>query len=449
MGKLFGTDGIRGVVNVNLDGKLAFRVGQAAAISLAQDQGKQPTVVIGMDTRISSDMLECALAAGLCTCGANVVRLGVIPTPAVAYLTVKLGADAGIVISASHNPFEHNGIKFFSGQGYKLSDELEKKIEDLILQEGELPLATCGDLGRMQDGRETMGLYLDHLASTVQNLSGLKIAVDCANGASSATAKKLFSRFDLDVTYLCDAPDGVNINNGCGSTHLELLSETVKNGGYDLGIAFDGDADRCLAVDENGEMIDGDQIMSICAMELRKAGKLKNNGFVATVMSNLGLHKFARENDLTLLCAAVGDRNVLEMMQEKNMALGGEQSGHIIFLDHMTTGDGQLAALQFLQILCRSGKKASKLAGLVTHYPQTLLNVKGPHDNAQKKALCEDPRLEPVMLEAEKLLAGEGRILLRPSGTEALIRVMVEAGTQELAETVAKKIADAVENLQK
>lgn len=449
MGKLFGTDGIRGVVNKNLDGKLAFRVGQAAAISLAQDKGRKPTVVIGMDTRISSDMLENALTAGLCTCGADVVKLGVIPTPAVAYLTVQLGADAGVVISASHNPFEHNGIKIFSSEGFKLSDALEEKIEELILQEEELPLTTHGDMGRARDGREYLDMYVRHLASTVDGLSGLKIAIDCANGASSATARKLFSCFDLDVTYLCDAPDGININNGCGSTHLELLGQTVKNGGYDLGIAFDGDADRCLAVDENGCEIDGDQIMSICAMELRKAGKLKNDGFVATVMSNLGLHKFARENDLNLLCAAVGDRNVLELMQKEDMRLGGEQSGHIIFLDHMTTGDGQLAALQFLSILCKSGKKASELAALVTKYPQTLINVKGPHDNAEKKALCKDSRLQPVMDEAEKMLQGEGRILLRPSGTEALIRVMVEAGTQELAEAVARKIADAVENLQK
>ena len=449
MGKLFGTDGIRGVVNETLDGALAFRTGQATAVSLKKEKNEQPTVLIGMDTRISSDMLEHALTAGLCTCGANVIKLGVIPTPAVAYLTVKLGADAGIVISASHNPFEYNGIKIFSGEGFKLNDALEEEIEELILEDGQLPLATHGDIGRVQDGRKYMDLYIDHLASTVGSLSGLKIAVDCANGASSMTAEKLFSKFDLDVTFLSNCPNGVNINDGCGSTNLRQLSEVVKTGGFDLGLAFDGDADRCLAVDENGREIDGDQIMSLCAVSLREKGKLKNDGFVATVMSNLGLHKFAREHELNLLCAPVGDRFVLEMMQKEGMQLGGEQSGHIIFLDHMTTGDGQLAALQFLSIVCASGKKVSELANLVTRYPQVLINVKGPHSNQEKAALLENPQLKQTIAAAEEKLAGEGRILVRPSGTEALIRVMVEAGTQELADEIAKKVAITVENLQK
>ena len=449
MGKLFGTDGIRGVVNENLDGRLAYRVGQAAAICLSKATGKKPTVVIGMDTRISSQMLENALTAGLCTCGADVVKLGVIPTPAVAYLTVLLQAAAGIVISASHNPFEHNGIKIFSAEGFKLSDALEEEIEELILQEGELPLKTHGELGRVTDGAAYKTRYIDHLASTVGELSGLKVAVDCANGASSATAEELFSRFGLDVTVYNKEPDGVNINNGCGSTHLKMLSEIVKTGGYDLGIAFDGDADRCLAVDEKGNEVDGDQIMSICAMELLKEGKLKNGGFVATVMSNLGLHKFAAEQELKLLCASVGDRNVLELMQKEDMRLGGEQSGHIIFLDHMTTGDGQLAALQFLSILCRKKRPVSEIAALVTKYPQVLINVKGPHENAAKKALLENAELKTVLREAEQTLEGEGRILLRPSGTEALIRVMVEAGTEQTALSVARNVADAVENLQK
>ena len=331
MGKLFGTDGIRGVANETLTCHLAYRVGQAAAISLGSFDGKRPKVVIGKDTRISSDMLEAALLAGLTASGCDAVKLGVIPTPAVAYLTVREHADAGIVISASHNPFEHNGIKMFSSRGFKLSDELEANIESLILQEGELPTKTHGEIGRISDGAGLMDAYLDHLASTVDGLKPIKVVFDCANGAASATARKLFSRFPLEATYLSADPDGVNINNGCGSTHLGKLAKAVVDGGYDLGLAFDGDADRCLAVDEKGKEIDGDQIMAVCAEYLTAQGKLRSEGFVATVMSNLGLHKFCEENHLKLLCAAVGDRNVLELMQKESMVLGGEQSGHIIF----------------------------------------------------------------------------------------------------------------------
>ena len=448
MPKLFGTDGIRGIVNINLDGTLAYRVGQATAITLARDSGRKPRVAIGMDTRISSVMLENALTAGLCACGADVVKLGVIPTPAVAFLTVELGLDAGIVISASHNPFEHNGIKIFSAQGFKLSDALEEEIEALILQEEGLPLKTHGALGRVEDGTACKELYLRHLCSTVGDLNGLRIAVDCANGAASATARQIFDAFRLEVTYFNDSPNGVNINDGCGSTHLDCLSAFVKQGGYDLGIAFDGDADRCLAVDEKGQPIDGDRIMAICAMDLLRRGKLKNSGFVATVMSNLGLHKFAKENDLRLLCANVGDRNVLEMMQKENMCLGGEQSGHIIFLDHLTTGDGQLAALQFLQILCNAGRPVSEIVSLVTGYPQVLLNVTSPHDNGEKQKILSSQMLQDTISAAEKELAGDGRILVRASGTEALIRVMVEARTEEIAQNVAQRIAQIVEILQ-
>ena len=292
MGKLFGTDGIRGVANETLDCRLAYRVGQAAAISLTKKPGVKPSVVIGKDTRISSDMLEGALIAGLTASGCNVVRLGVIPTPGVAYLTVKLHADAGVVISASHNPFEHNGIKMFSGEGFKLSDALEEEIESLILREGELPVKTGAALGQVMDGAFTAEQYLDHLASTVGQLPRMRVLIDCANGAASATARKLFSRFALNVDYINDTPNGVNINNHCGSTHIEMLAEKVREGGYALGLAFDGDADRCLAVDENGGLIDGDQIMAICADTLTKQGKLTGSGFVATVMSNIGLHKY-------------------------------------------------------------------------------------------------------------------------------------------------------------
>ena len=448
MGKLFGTDGIRGVANQTLTCQLAYRVGQAAAISLGSMDGKRPKVVIGKDTRISSDMLEAALVAGLTASGCDAVKLGVIPTPAVAYLTVRGQADAGVVISASHNPFEHNGIKMFSSQGFKLSDELEANIEALILQEGVLPVKTHGEIGRVYDGAQLMDAYLDHLASTVGALKPLKVVFDCANGAASATAKKLFSKFPLQAEYLSVSPDGVNINNGCGSTHLGQLSKAVVEGGFDLGLAFDGDADRCLAVDEKGQEIDGDQIMAVCAEYLTAQGKLQSQGFVATVMSNLGLHKFCEQQHLKLLCAAVGDRNVLELMQKEHMVLGGEQSGHIIFLEHMTTGDGQLAALQFLSILGQSGKKASELAGQITHYPQILQNVK-VGSNEEKTAILESKELSAVVSREEEKLSGHGRILLRASGTEPLIRVMAEADTQDLAEAVVKTLVQAVENVQK
>ncbi len=450
MGKLFGTDGIRGVANETLDGALAYRIGQAAALALQREDGGRPLFLIGRDTRISGDMLECALAAGLCACGADVMRLGVIPTPAVAYLTVANQAAAGAVISASHNPYEHNGIKIFSGSGFKLSDELEARIESLILSGEPLPMKTHGEIGRILDGSGQADRYLDHLASTLDgDLSGLRVLVDCANGAASATVRDLFARVGLDADFLSDRPDGVNINSGCGSTHLDALSAAVKAGGYDLGVAFDGDADRCLAVDERGETVDGDQMMAICAAAMIEAGTLRGDGFVATVMSNLGLHKYCARQGIRLLCAAVGDRNVLEMMQETGMALGGEQSGHIIFLDHMTTGDGELSALQLMQIVKKSGKKLSELAGAVTHYPQILINVPGPVQNAEKDALIRSPEVQAAIRDGEQALAGDGRILVRPSGTEALIRVMVEAGTQEKAENVAQQVAKIVETTKK
>ena len=449
MGKLFGTDGIRGVANQTLDCELAYRVGQAAAICLSKEKHGIPTVVIGMDTRISSDMLENALLAGLCACGCNAVRLGVIPTPAVAYLTLFYHADAGIVISASHNPYEYNGIKMFSSEGFKLNDALEEEIEGLILTGEKLPTKTHDALGRVIDGRHGSEYYIRHLASTVTGISDLRVVIDCANGAASATAQRLFNRFNIEALVINDNPDGVNINDNCGSTHLEMLSKRVVNGYYDLGIAFDGDADRCLIVDENGNEVDGDKIMAICAKYLRQKGKLKNDGFVATVMSNLGLHKYCAQNDLKLLCAAVGDRNVLELMQKEGMILGGEQSGHIIFLEHMTTGDGQLAALQFLQILCESGTTVSKLAGDIGRYPQVLINIAGPHNNTDKNALMSSEPVQAAVRQGEQMLAGDGRILVRASGTEALIRVMVEASTEEIARNVAEMVAKTVENAQK
>ena len=448
MGKLFGPDGIRGVANETLDARLAYRVGQAAAISLCDDSGTKPTVVIGKDTRISSDMLEGALIAGLTACGCNAIVLGVIPTPAVAYLTVYLHADAGIMISASHNPYEHNGIKMFSSEGFKLNDALEEKIESLILQEGELPVKTHGGLGQTMSGSFAAEYYLDHLASTVDGLEPLRVVIDCANGAASTTARYLFGRFPLEVEYLNDKPNGVNINDHCGSTHLEQLQQTVREGGYDLGLAFDGDADRCLAVDETGTPIDGDRMMAICADAMREKGRLAGDGFVATVMSNIGLHQYCRTHGLRLLCASVGDRNVLELMQKEGMRLGGEQSGHIIFLDYMPTGDGQLAALQFLNILSHSGKKASELAGMIRQYPQLLKNVRVT-SNEQKTAIMHAESLQQAIEAAERELGADGRVLIRPSGTEPLIRVMVEAGSEQQAEQITDSLVQHVEILQK
>lgn len=451
MGLLFGTDGVRGVANETLDNNRAYRVGLATAWQLAEQKGSQPVVVIGKDTRISSDMLEAALSAGLCAGGANVVQLGVVPTPATAYLTVANHADAGIVISASHNPYQYNGIKIFSSQGYKISDELEAAIERMVLSQGMMPLKTGGGLGQIYNGHHALDGYTHYLITTVDRpaITDLRVLIDCANGAASKTARRIFSRLGIEVSYINDQPNGVNINDHCGSTHLDLLAERVVAGCYDLGLAFDGDADRCLAVDEKGGVVDGDQMLAICAADLKKQGKLKNNGFVATVMSNLGLHKYAGEHGMKLFCSGVGDRYVLELMRDKGMVLGGEQSGHIIFLDHMTTGDGQLSGLQFLQIVAKNMIPVSQLVSAVKQYPQVLLNVAGPHDNAAKDALTNCAPVQAAVAEGEKRLNGEGRILLRPSGTEALIRVMVEAGTEAEAKQVAQLVAAAVENAKK
>ena len=450
MGKLFGTDGIRGVVGQTLTAPLAYRIGQAAAIAFGETGEDKPLFVMGQDTRISSDLLAGALTAGLCSCGANVMDLGVIPTPAVAYLTVANRASAGVVISASHNPFEHNGIKLFSGAGFKLSDELESRMEELILSEGDLPVKTHGAVGRRLSGEGQKARYLDHLAGTApEGLRGLRVLFDCANGAASVTARELFTRFDLGCGFIHDTPNGVNINDGCGSTHLESLASAVVDGGYDLGLAFDGDADRCLAVDERGQEVDGDRIMAICAAAMHEAGDLAGGGFVATVMSNLGLHKFAAAHGMKVLCAQVGDRNVLEMMQREGMRLGGEQSGHIIFLDHMTTGDGQLAALQLLRILCWRGKPLSTLAGEVERFPQELVNVVWTGSPEGKKTATAIPSVAAAIEKAEAELGETGRVLVRPSGTEPLIRVMVESNDAALAGKLAREIAKAIENAQK
>lgn len=446
MGKLFGTDGIRGVVNDGLDAMLAFRVGMAAAQVMTREKGGgQPRFTIGKDTRISSDLLEGALIAGLCSAGADVLHLGVIPTPAVAWITVDTKADAGIVISASHNPFEHNGIKIFNGQGFKLSDELEGKIEEILLNDIAVPLKTGGEIGRViyADEKESQD-YIDHLVSTIgSELAGLHILVDCANGAASATAARLFDRFpDLHTDVIHADPDGVNINNGCGSTHLDQLKAMVKAGGYDLGIAFDGDADRCLMVDEQGNFVDGDFIMAICAMDMKSRGKLAGNTVVGTIMTNLGFQRFCEENGMEFEATKVGDRYVLEEMLLDGYNFGGEQSGHVIFRDFATTGDGQLTACQLLSLMRRREAKLSSLATLMQRFPQTMLNIQVSPEG--KLAFYTDHKVKAAIDKASETLGKDGRVIVRPSGTEPLLRVMVEGKDEELIQKLAEDVAQVI-----
>ena len=449
MGKLFGTDGIRGVVGETLTAELAYRVGQAITIVLTEQKGSAPTITIGKDTRISSDMLESSLMAGICAMGGSVMPFGTIPTPAVAFLTVQEEADAGIVISASHNPYEHNGIKIFGAQGYKLSDEMEEKVEDIVLSKESLPVKTRDQIGmRLHGMRQMKSDYIDHLLSTVDcDMRGLRGLVDCANGAASATAPGLFGKLPLHADFIFDKPDGININNGCGSTHMETLCRGVVAGKYDLGIAFDGDADRCLLVDEKGHIIDGDKVLAVCGKAMRRKGSLNGNAIVATVMSNLGLHEFCRKGDFLLVCTDVGDRHVLEKMIECGYMIGGEQSGHTIFREYATTGDGELTALQFIQAYCEAGVPASELVSCCAQYPQELINVPVSAVGGAKERIMADDRLWEQVRIQEEALNGEGRILVRPSGTEALIRVMVEAKTVEIAHNVAKTLAEFIKTL--
>ncbi len=449
MGKLFGTDGIRGIAGKNLTAELAFHVGQAVAVVLQEELGRKPVITIGKDTRISSDMLEAALSAGICSVGGDVLLLGTIPTPAVAFLTIREKADAGVVISASHNPYEHNGIKVFNAQGYKLPDAMENRVEELILSHAEMPVKTGGAIGCCRNASEEMHEdYIDYLLGTVGcDLSGLRVLVDCANGAAAATAPDLFQRLPVMADFINIDPDGVNINRDCGSTHLEQLATMTVAGKYHLGIAFDGDADRCLLVDEKGHTIDGDKIMAVCGLALRRAGKLTNNAVVATVMSNLGLHEFCRKEQIDLVCTAVGDRHVLEKMLACDYTIGGEQSGHMIFREYATTGDGELTALQFLKALKAADKSASQLAACCAQYPQELINVALDAAPGEKERIMASPELAQAVAEKEALLGSEGRILIRPSGTEALIRVMVEAKTDEIACKVAEDLAKLVKNI--
>ncbi len=445
MGRIFGTDGVRGIANSELTAQLAFKLGQAGAKVLTKNCSGAPKILVGKDTRASGDMLEASLNAGFCTMGAQVYCVGVLPTPAVAYLIRKYNMDAGVVISASHNPMEYNGIKFFSSEGYKLSDELEAEIEEYVLDGkdlGELPVGK--DVGRVHTKRSGMQDYVDYIRSTVDgDFSGLKIALDCANGASFECAKLLFDSLGAKSEYICNTPDGCNINDGCGSTHTQKLSEYVKNGGFDLGLAFDGDADRLLAVDENGTLVDGDKIMAICALELRKQGKLKKDTVVATVMSNLGFFNALKANGIKYEQTTVGDRYVLENMLANGYCIGGEQSGHIIFLDYNTTGDGLMTAVRLTSALRDSGKKMSDLASVVEILPQVLVNARIKNEN--KNTYMENKEIADAIRNIEEKFAGNGRVLIRPSGTEPLVRVMLEGKDKSEIKEEATALAKMIE----
>lgn len=447
MGRLFGTDGIRGIANKDLTCELATQLGRAAAQVLTNKSNRHPRVLIGKDTRLSSDMLESAMAGGLCSIGASVLTLGVVPTPAVAYLVEKYKADAGIMISASHNSFEYNGIKIFSGDGFKLPDDLEERIEDIILGKtdisGELP--QDDGIGTVTRAETAVRDYIEHVKSTVHfALDGMRIAIDCANGSASATAEALFTELGAEVSMLNDKPDGVNVNENCGSTHMEGLIEYVKNHDLDAGVAFDGDADRCLMVDETGNFVDGDFIMAICALDMKSRGKLNRNTVVGTIMTNLGFQKFCEENGMRFEATKVGDRYVLEQMRLEGYSFGGEQSGHVIFRDFATTGDGQLTACQLLSLLRRREAKLSSLATAMQRYPQTMVNIQVSPEG--KLAFYTDQRVRGEIERVSGILGGDGRVIVRPSGTEPLLRVMVEgrdeAQIEELAQSVAKVIRE-------
>lgn len=445
MGRLFGTDGVRGVANTELTGELAFALGKAGAYVLASEARHTPRILVGKDTRRSGEMLENALVAGICASGAEAFLAGVIPTPAVAHLVRKYGFDAGVVISASHNPAEFNGIKFFNAEGYKLSDAIEEHIERIILDKSEvIPAPTGSGLGIVHPMKTAVDDYVDFAVSTIGgDLKGLRIAIDCANGASYETSVKALRRLGVDLLVINDSPDGMNINKGCGSTHLEMLKNFTIDNQCHIGLAFDGDADRVLAVDENGELVDGDRIMAIIGLSLKNKGLLKQNTIVATVMSNLGFDVMARDNGLVVLKAAVGDRYVLEKMIEGDFCLGGEQSGHIIIKTHNTTGDGLVTALMLLSVLKESGKSLSQLASVMTVFPQVLKNAKV--SNARKNAYREDPVIACKCQELEAHFMGEGRVLIRPSGTEPLVRVMIEGRDQEYITAKAVELVGIIE----
>lgn len=447
MGRLFGTDGVRGVANEELTPMLAMELGQAGAYVLTRENAHKPTIMVGCDTRISGDMLANALMAGACSVGANVVYVGVVPTPAVAYLTKKYKVDAGVVISASHNPVEFNGIKFFDGNGYKLPDALEDEIEELIRSGMEgVKFPTGSSVGKIKYRTDAREEYINHAMKAIPvSLEGLKIVVDCAEGASFYTSVETLKELGATVVAIHNNPDGTNINANCGSTHMEELMARVVYEKADIGLAFDGDADRLLAVDEKGKKVDGDQIMAIVGNHMKNKGVLKDNTIVATVMSNLGFFLMGKAHGIAMEQTKVGDRYVLERMKEIGANLGGEQSGHIIFLDENTTGDGLLSALHLLQVLVETGKPLSELASIMEVLPQALVNARVP--NHKKESYMEYPEIAEAIGQLSEKFAGEGRVLIRPSGTEPLVRVMIEGKDQEQIEVEARKLADLIQNV--
>ena len=444
MGRLFGTDGARGIANSELTCELAMSIGRAAAYVLTKHSTVRPKVVIGKDTRVSSSMLEMALAAGMCSFGADVILVGFIPTPAVAYLIPEVGADAGVMISASHNPCEYNGIKIFDRFGYKLPDAIEDEIEAIVLDNAVIiDLPTGGDIGSIYSRHDYRDKYIEHVVSTVEDgtrLDGMKIVIDCANGSASQTAERIFTSMGAQCHMLHNRPDGVNINEHCGSTHMDDLIDYVNAHDVDLGLAFDGDSDRCLAVDETGRPLDGDQIMLICALELMKKKELHDNVLVTTVMSNVGLHKAMAEHGGRCVKTNVGDRYVLEEMLKEGYNLGGEQSGHIIFSKFAKTGDGILTAVQLLSAMVKNNKRLSELGALMTKYPQILLNVRVKN----KYGWEENEAIKAVIKKYQDELGDNGQVLVRASGTEPLIRIMAEGPVQERLEKIADSIGEVV-----
>ena len=445
MGKYFGTDGVRGVANIELSPELAYKIGRASAYVLNKENHENITVIVGMDTRISGDMLEASLISGMCSVGAKVISLGVIPTPAVAYLVRKYNASAGVMISASHNPFYDNGIKFFNNKGFKLNDEIEKKIEEYIDNNyDKIPYMQGKDIGHKEIKEDAIEDYVEFLKSTIStNFEGLNVTIDCANGATYQVAPILFEELKANANVIFREPNGININDNCGSTHMETLCKEVLANKSDIGIAFDGDGDRCLVVDENGSIVDGDEIMAICGNYLKEQGNLKDNTIVATIMSNLGLFIMGENNNINILKTKVGDRYVLEEMLLKGLNFGGEQSGHIIYLDHNTTGDGILTAIKLLEIVKKTGKKLSDLRKIIKVLPQALVNAKVSNQN--KYNYLENEDIKNAIDNLEKMFAGSGRVLIRPSGTEPLVRVMIEGNDQEVLEKEAKKLANLIE----
>lgn len=446
MSRLFGTDGVRGVANKELTPLLAMQLGQAGASVLTKETSHKPTIMVGCDTRISGDMLANALMAGVCSVGANAVYVGVVPTPAVAYLTRKNHMDAGVVISASHNPVEFNGIKFFDANGYKLPDAMEDEIEAIIKNDmKDLAFPTGTEIGSITYRTDAREDYVKHATEAIPvDLHGMKIVADCAEGASYYTSVEALKLLGADVVAIHNNPDGTNINAGCGSTHMEELMERVKAEKADVGLAFDGDADRLLAVDEKGNKVDGDQIMGIVGNYLKEQKKLKKDTIVATVMSNLGFFLMGEKQGIHMEQTKVGDRYVLERMRQIGANLGGEQSGHVIFLDENTTGDGLLSALHLLQVLVDTKKPLSELATIMEVLPQALVNAKVPND--KKNSYMENPQIADAIDALTKKFAGEGRVLIRPSGTEPLVRLMIEGRDQNRIQEEAEKLAALIES---